>query len=59
MVAAGRFPQIYLPLIGVGVAALWPLTAYALSPNVFLIFQGSELALLYVCDVYKVIAEVG
>lgn len=34
-------------------------TAYALSPNVFLIFQGSELALLYVFDVYKVIAEVG
>jgi O-antigen ligase len=29
---AGRFPQIYLPLIGVGIAALWPLTAYALSP---------------------------
>jgi hypothetical protein len=34
-------------------------TAYALSPNVFLIFQGPELALLYVFDVYKVIAEVG
>jgi O-antigen ligase len=34
LVAAGRFPQIYLPLIGVGVAALWPLTAYALSPLV-------------------------
>src|SRR5262245_3174072 len=33
-------------------------TAYALSPNVFLIFQGPELALLYVFDVYKVIAEV-
>ena len=32
MVDAGRFPQIYLPLIGVGVAALWPLTAYALNP---------------------------
>jgi O-antigen ligase len=32
LVDAGRFPQIYLPLIGVGVAALWPLTAYALSP---------------------------
>jgi O-antigen ligase len=30
--AAGRFPQIYLPLIGVGIAAMWPLTAYALSP---------------------------
>src|SRR5262249_19386278 len=33
-------------------------TAYALSPNVYLIFQGPELALLYVFDVYKVIAEV-
>lgn len=33
-------------------------TAYALSPNVFLIFQGRELALLYVFDAYKVIAEV-
>ena len=32
MLDAGRFPQIYLPLIGVGVAALWPLTAYALDP---------------------------
>ncbi len=32
MVGAGRFPQIYLPLIGVGVAALWPLTAYSLNP---------------------------
>jgi O-antigen ligase len=29
---AGRFPQIYLPLIGVAVAGLWPLTAYALDP---------------------------
>jgi O-antigen ligase len=35
LVDAGRFPQIYLPLIGVGVAALWPLTAYALSPLLF------------------------
>ena len=34
-------------------------TAYALAPNVYLIFQGPELALLYVCDVYKMIAEVG
>jgi hypothetical protein len=34
-------------------------TAYALSPNVFLIFQGSELADLYVTDVYAVIADVG
>ena len=34
-------------------------TAYALSPNVYLVFQGAELALLYVFDVYKVIAEVG
>lgn len=33
-------------------------TAYALSPNVFLIFQGRELAQLYVTDVYAVIAEV-
>jgi hypothetical protein len=33
-------------------------TAFALSPNVFLIFQGRELALLYVLDVYAVIAEV-
>jgi putative inorganic carbon (HCO3(-)) transporter len=30
--APRRFPQIYLPLIGIGVAALWPLTAYALNP---------------------------
>lgn len=34
-------------------------TAYALAPNVYLIFQGPELALLYVCDVYNMIAEVG
>jgi hypothetical protein len=34
-------------------------TAYALAPDVYLIFQGPELALLYVCDVYKNIAEVG
>ena len=33
-------------------------TAYALSPNVYLIFRGRELALLYVFDVYSVIAEV-
>jgi len=33
--------------------------AYALGPNVYLIFEGPELALLYVCDVYKVIEEVG
>jgi O-antigen ligase len=32
---AGRLPQIYLPLIGVGVAALWPLTAYVFSPLLF------------------------
>jgi O-antigen ligase len=32
LVDAGRFPPIHLPLIGVGVAALWPLTAYAFSP---------------------------
>jgi O-antigen ligase len=32
MVAPRRLPQIYLPLIGIGVAALWPLTAYALNP---------------------------
>jgi O-antigen ligase len=29
---AGRFPQIFLPLIGAAVAALWPLSAYALTP---------------------------
>jgi hypothetical protein len=34
-------------------------TAYALAPDVYLIFQGPELALMYVCDVYKNIAEVG
>ena len=33
-------------------------TAYALHPNVFLMFQDRELALLYVFDVYKMIAEV-
>jgi hypothetical protein len=33
-------------------------TAYALSQNVFLIFQGQELAHLYVTDVYAVIAGV-
>ncbi len=32
MLAPRRFPQIYLPLIGIGVAALWPITAYALNP---------------------------
>lgn len=34
-------------------------TAYALAPDVYLIFQGPELSLLYICDVYKNIAEVG
>ena len=33
-------------------------TAYALSPDVYLVFQGPALALLYVCDVYRVIVEV-
>jgi O-antigen ligase len=32
MAAQRRFPQIYLPLIGIAVAALWPITAYALNP---------------------------
>lgn len=32
MLAPRRFPQIYLLLIGIGIAALWPLTAYALNP---------------------------
>ena len=32
MLAPRRFPQIYLPLIGIGIAALWPVTAYALNP---------------------------
>jgi|SRR5262245_37126370 len=32
-------------------------TAYALSPNVYLIFQGTELGLLYVCNVDKMFAE--
>lgn len=32
-------------------------TAYALSPDVFLIFQGDELAQLYVTDVYATIAD--
>ena len=32
--------------------------AYALNGNVYLLFQGPELAQLYICDVYKVIAEV-
>ena len=31
-------------------------TAWALSPNVFLVFQGDELAHLFVLDVYQVIA---
>ena len=33
-------------------------TAYAISPNVYLIFQGRELAQLYVFDVYAVIPDV-
>jgi hypothetical protein len=33
-------------------------TAYALSPHVFLTFQGGELAHLYVTDVYEVIPDV-
>lgn len=32
--------------------------AWAISPNVFMIFQGEELAQLYVTDVYSVIPEV-
>ncbi len=31
--------------------------AYALSPNVFLIFQDDTLAQLYVTDVYAAIAD--
>lgn len=34
MTARPRFPQIYLPLIAIGIAGLWPLTAYAISPVV-------------------------
>jgi hypothetical protein len=33
-------------------------TAYTIAPNVFLVFQGEELAELYVTDVYRLIAEV-
>ncbi len=33
-------------------------TAYGLCPNVYLIFQGGELAQLHVVDVYAMIAEV-
>jgi O-antigen ligase len=32
LVARRNFPELWLPLIGVAIAALWPLTAYALSP---------------------------
>jgi O-antigen ligase len=32
LLAPRRYPQIYLPLIGIGLAALWPLSAYALNP---------------------------
>jgi len=32
VLAPRRLPQIYLPLIGIGFVALWPLTAYALNP---------------------------
>jgi O-antigen ligase len=32
LAAPRRFPQIYLPLLGVGLVALWPLTAYAFNP---------------------------
>jgi O-antigen ligase len=32
VLAPRRFPQIYLPLIGIAIAALWPVTAYALNP---------------------------
>jgi O-antigen ligase len=32
VIAPRRLPQIYLPLIGIGIAAFWPLSAYALNP---------------------------
>ena len=32
MTASRRAPSIYLPLIGIAIAALWPITAYALNP---------------------------
>ena len=34
-------------------------TAHALSPNVYLVFRGQELAQLYVVNVYAMIADVG
>jgi hypothetical protein len=34
-------------------------TAYAISPNVYLVFHGTELAQLYIFDVHAVIADVG
>lgn len=35
------------------------LTAHALNPNVFLVFDGTDLARLYVLDVYSVLNDVG
>ena len=34
-------------------------TAYGLSPNVFLTFDGDDLAYLYIIDVYSVLSDVG
>jgi O-antigen ligase len=35
LVLRRRFVEIGLPLIGIGIAALWPLTAYGLNPLLF------------------------
>ncbi|MFX0092539.1 MAG: hypothetical protein ACFFBD_12315 [Candidatus Hodarchaeota archaeon] len=34
-------------------------TAYALCPNVFLMFENGELAVLFITDVYSMIADPG
>jgi putative inorganic carbon (HCO3(-)) transporter len=49
LVLPKRFVEISLPLIGIGVAALWPLTAYELNPLLFpmlLVLGGVILAVL-------------
>jgi O-antigen ligase len=46
VLAPRRYPQIYLPLIGIGFAALWPLTAYALNPYLLPAMVAIAIAIL-------------
>lgn len=52
-------PQVPSLLIVFKESNIQKLTAYGLSPNVYLVFDGADLARLYITDVYAVVADVG